>query len=223
MIAALLLAAAAISATVPAAGAPPSTAEEVLARVEAAESAIRDMVLTFRQETRLHATGDAQETVGELALTRGPERFRVRFTKPVSQTAVFDGKVLQLYLPDAGQAFRQQSSADDLARLIGLNPAAAASSFRRGYDAALTGCDAAGCTLRFTRTGERKETAWTVRVSASTWLLEEASFDNGEIAVVLKCSGYRINKGLPAKTFRLALPAGTDVQEGLPQLFGGPR
>lgn len=208
------------------AGAVPSTTglEDALARIEAAEASLKDVTLRFRQETRLAATGDVQITTGSLALQRTPERFRVVFTSPVEQVAVFDGSTLQLHLPEAGQAFRQKASASELERLIGLNPAAASASFRRGFTPVLLGRDAKTCRLEFRRPGGAGAGAsWKVTVSSVTWLLREAVMESEDLSVKLVCTGYRLNRGLPAGTFSLALPAGTEVADGLPSLLGAPR
>lgn len=210
----VMLSAAGISAT---------GVDDVLGRIEAAEASLADVALKFRQETRLKATGDVQVTTGDLALQRKPERFRVRFASPVEQTAVFDGTTLQLHIPDSGQAFRQKATAAELERLIGLNPVSASASFRRGTTPKLLSRDAKTCRLEFTRPGPGPATAWKVKVNAVTWLLEEAVLDSADLSVKLVCTAYRVNRGLPARTFTLALPKGTEVQDGLPQLMGGPR
>ncbi len=62
---------------------------------------------------------------------------------------------------------------------------------------------------------------WHVRVSATDWTMQEAWFENTEVRVTLACSGYRTNRGLVAKDFRLTLPRDTEVQDGLPRMFGG--
>lgn len=195
---------------------------EVLAKVQAAEDRIRDVTLKFRQTTRLKATGDRQVTDGDLSLVRSPERFRIRFTAPVEQTAMFDGKALWLYLPGAGQAFKQQASAEDLARLIGLDPTAPVRSFRRGYDAKLESRDGDGVRIAFTRSGTAPM-RWLVRVSATDWLMREAGFENDEVGVTLACYDYRVNRGINPKSFRLNLPQDTDISDGLPMMPGGIR
>ncbi len=205
--------------------APSATAQEttdVLGRVQAAEDAIRDVSLRFRQTTRLKATGDRQVTEGDLALQRVPERFRVRFTSPVEQTAVFDGKALWLWLPGAEQAFKQRATSEDLARLLGLNPAAPVRSFRRGYEARVEGRDGEGIRLSFTR-GAPAPMRWMVRVSATDWLMREASFENDEVGVSLACYDYRVNRGQKPATFRMTLPKGTEVSDGLPLMPGAIR
>ena len=192
----------------------------MLGSLDAAEGRLRDVSLEFRQLTRLKATGDTQETRGEVMVLRSPERFRVRFTAPVEQVAVYDGTRLTLYLPGAGQAWRQKATPAELARLLGLNPAAPVTSFRRGYRAALAGCDGTSCGLEFTREGT-PPLVWHVRVSATDWTMQEAWFENTEVRVALVCSRYRANRGLTPAAFRLTLPRETDIQDGMPRVFGG--
>lgn len=210
----LLLAAAALGGTAT------PTADSVMASLQAAEARMKDVTLAFRQTTALKATGDSQETRGELSLLRAPERFRVRFTSPAEQIAVYDGIRLTLYLPEAGQAWRQKATAAELARLLGINPASPVSSFQRGYRTVLEGCDEASCRLAFTRDGEPPLT-WHVRVNARDWTMEEAWFENKEVKVTLACTAYRVNRGLTPRSFRLVLPKDTEVQEGLPRIMGG--
>ena len=195
----------------------PVTVERVLDRIQAAEDGIRDVRLKFVQVTRLKATGEEQATSGELSVLKSPERFRVTFASPVRQVANYDGACLVLYYPETGQAFCRKASPEDLSRLIGVNPASPAGGFRRGYGAALSGCDGEGCRIAFSRTGGGGQ-AWNVRVSATTWLMEEAWFENDEIRISMRCGGYRINRGLGPANFRLVLPRGTEVIEGIPQL-----
>ncbi len=206
--------------------APSSTSAEpgadVLAKVQAAEDRIRDVFMRFRQTTRLKATGDRQVTEGDLSLQRSPERFRVRFTSPVEQVAVFDGKALWLHLPGAGQAFKQRATAEDLARLLGLNPAAPVRSFRRGYEAKVEGRDGAGVRISFTR-GGAAPMRWLVNVSATDWLMREAGFENDEVGVSLACYDYRVNRGIKPATFRMHLPPETEVSDGLPLMPGAIR
>jgi len=204
----------------------PATAEQVLDRAEAAEAAIRDVRLKFTQVTRLKATAEEQETVGELVVLKSPERFKVTFMSPVRQIAYYDGSRLVLYYPETRQAFRQKAALADLSRLIGVNPASPAGTFRRGYRASLAGCDGTGCRIVFSRTtaagavDAAGEAAWKVRVSATTWLMEDASFENSEIRISLKCRDYLINRGLNAESIRLALPKGVEIVEGIPQISG---
>ena len=198
---------------------PSGGVEDLLARIQGAEDRIKDVSLTFRQTTLLKATGDSTSTTGTLALLRAPERFRVTFTAPASQVALYDGTYLWLYLPAAGQAFRQKAGSQDLARVLGLNPAEPVRSFRRGYRASLAGCDARGCTVDFARGGSSPMT-WHVRVSATTWRMEEAWFENEEVRVSLSCYDYRVNRKLTPRAFRLALPGDVEVQDGIPMMFG---
>lgn len=191
----------------------------VLSRVEAAEDSTRDVSLRFTQTMLLKATGDSQSTTGTLALLRSPERFRVAFTTPTEQVALYDGTYLWLYLPEAGQAFRQKAGSDDLARVLGLNPAEPVRSFRRGYRASLAGCDGRGCTLDFTRGGASPMT-WHVRLSSSTWQMVEAWYENEEVKVSLSCYDYRVNRSPSPRSFKLTLPKDVEIQEGLPMLFG---
>jgi outer membrane lipoprotein-sorting protein len=203
------------------AGAAALVLDEVLTRVAEAERGIRDLAVSFRQETLLKATGDRQEITGELLALRSPERFRVSYTSPVRQVAVYDGKVLVLHFPETGQAFRQRADARDLTRMVGVNPLAPLEIVRRGSSARLAGCDRGSCRLEFSR-GGKTPVSWTVRVSSTTWLLEEASFASAEIRLTVACSDYRVNRGLSASVFSASLPPGTDVQEGLPDLLGTP-
>ncbi|MEK7477495.1 MAG: outer-membrane lipoprotein carrier protein LolA [Candidatus Coatesbacteria bacterium] len=191
----------------------------VLARVQSVEDRVRDVTLTFRQTTLLKATGDSGSTTGTLALMRSPERFRVTFTAPVEQIALYDGTYLWLYLPAAAQAYRQKAGPQELARVLGLNPAEPVRSFRRGYRASLAGCDGRGCTVDFARGGSSPMT-WHVRVSATTWRMDEAWFENDEVKVSLSCYDYRVNRKLTAGDFRLALPRDVEIQDGIPMMFG---
>lgn len=206
-------------APVPTATATGGPADGVLARVQAAEDRIRDVSLKFRQVTLLKGTGDTQATTGQLALLRAPERFRVRFTSPAEQVALYDGAFLWLWLPEVGQAFRQKATAEDLGRILGINPAEPVRSFRRGYRARPGTCDGTGCTLDFVREGAQPMT-WHVRVSATDWRMEEAWFENEEVKVTLSCYDYRVNTGLTGRDFRLKLPRDAEVQDGIPMMFG---
>jgi outer membrane lipoprotein-sorting protein len=195
-------------------------AEEVMARVAMAESRMRDVTLDFTQSTTLKATADTTMVAGELKVLKSPGRFRLKYRHPGKQEAVFDGKSITLYLPEAGQAFRQGTTGGELSRVLGMDPSAPLASFSRGYRTSLVGCDRVSCVLSFESVRD-PGMAWKVRVSASTWLMEEAVFENSEIRVNMSCANYRANRGLKASGFRLSLPKGTEVVDGLPQLFGG--
>jgi len=194
--------------------------EEVLDRVAKAEAKMRDVTLDFTQSTTLKATADTSMVAGTLKVLRSPGRFWLKYRHPGKQEAVFDGRSITLYLPEAGQAFRQKTKGGELGRVLGIDPSAPLSSFSAGYHATLAGCDGRSCMLSFERTGDPGMT-WKVRVSASTWMMEEAVFENAEIRVTMSCGNCRANRGLKASAFRLSLPKGTEVVDGLPQLFGG--
>lgn len=194
----------------------------ILGRIGQAEDALHDVSLKFSQTTVLRATADVQTTTGDLAVLKKPERFRVRFLAPVRQIAVFDGAALTLYYPESEQAFRQRATAEQLALMLGVNPAEPVRSFRRGYAARLEGCGKGQCRLAFSR-GQPAELTWHVTVSSSTWLMSDAWFENPEVRVTLKCYDYVVNAKMSPKDFRLKLPASVDVQEGLPQMGGGIR
>jgi len=192
----------------------PATAEEVIARVDAFEALVVDMQVRFVQTTVLKATAESSEMAGELTMMKNPERFMVRFTKPVEQTVVFDGKSLVLYYPETGQAFRQAASHDEVARLIGVNPAAPVRSFGNGSRARLVGCGGEGCRLAFE--GGPPGINWKILVSATEWNLIDAEFENEEMGIVVRCSDYRVNRGLDTGRFRVKLPPGTEIFDGIP-------
>ena len=199
--------------------APPATPEGVMKRVEAAEEALADVQMFFTQTTRLKATADQQELTGELMMLKSPERFQVRFTSPVRQIVHYDGSHLILYFPETGQAFRQPAKPEELTALLGINPAAVVKNFRKGYHASLLGCGTERCRLSFADPA-RPALLWNITVSTSTWALEEASFEDDEIQVVLKCYDYRVNRSLTPSSLRLNLPSDVEIYDGLPKLFG---
>lgn len=209
------------------------TAEDVIARVEAAEKEIRDVRLKFVQRTALRGTGETQEMMGSLALLKSPDRFDVRFTAPVEQRVHYDGRDLVVFFVETAQAFRQKAKPEDLAGILGLNPADAVGSFRKGYRAALLGCERDECRISFKPEnpadgGGSPRAAihgaeWTVTVDRETWRLKVASFTTGDVEVSLRCHDYRVNGGLTTKDFVFKLPEGVEVHEGLPLLFGGRR
>ena len=96
--------------------------------------------------------------------------------------------------------------------------AALVKNFSKGYDASLLGCGAERCRLSF-KDPARPALAWNITVSASTWALEEASFEDDEMKMTLKCFGYRVNRGLSASSLRLELPSDVEMYEGLPKFF----
>ncbi len=185
---------------------------------EAAEEAMRDVKLKFTQVTQLKVTAETQEMNGELTLLKSPERFKVQFTSPTTHLFHYDGSRLVLFFPETGQAFRQEATLEDLTGLLGINPAASVKIFREGYRISLLGCFDQSCRLSFERTTP-PELIWNVQVSATTWYLEEASFENDEIKVILRFYDYQVNRGLSATSLFLKLPEDTTMYEGLPQFF----
>ncbi len=189
-------------------------------RIGAAEDALKDARLKFVQVTTLKGTADTQETKGELSFLKSPERFLVRFTSPVAQVIAYDGSHLTMFFPETEQAFRQKANAKELKMLLGVNPASPLKSFRKGYRAALDRCTDGSCLLSFEK-DDRPGLVWRVKVSSSTWRLEEASFENEEVKVVLKCYDYLVNRGLSVESFALKMPRDTEIHEGIPRFFGG--
>lgn len=203
--------------------------DEVLARVEAAEGRVSDMSAKFRQETRLAGTGERQVITGEFEVIREPARFRIRYTSPVEQVVVFDGKELIMYFPETGQAFRQKTTLADISRLIGIDPAAPTKAMRDRYEAKLGECGDKSCKIVFSVAPEARrqgaaDLTWRVKLSRDTWMVEEAEMDTGEIEMKIRVFQYRPNQGLEPGSLGPDLPPGTDVFDGIPQLFGpGPR
>jgi len=192
--------------------------DSILAEVSKAEKGLKDVAFNFVQRTALKGTGETQEVTGEVRMLRSPERFRVDYTSPVRQVAIYDGKNLLLYLPEVGQAFRQKASLAELEKMIGFNPAQMMEAFSGGYTPELKGCQGGKCALVF-RPGDLSRTSWNVVLSSGTWLVDEVSFENSDMIMSIKCSGYMVNSGMTAGKFRFKLPPGTEVLDGIPMLM----
>jgi outer membrane lipoprotein-sorting protein len=203
--------------------------EEIIGNIEKRESGIKDVSLKFRNEMRLRATGDKQIITGDIAMLKEPQRFRVHYRSPVEQVAFYDGSALLIYFPATGQAVRQKASMMELTRMIGINPVAPTKFLKEENQAKLVDCGKKSCILEVRReTGKESEEGseveerartWRIKVSIDTWLVEEASMKDDEFEISISCQQYRINEGIEAKDLAIRLPEGTEIIEGMPQLF----
>lgn len=202
------------------------TIDDVLGEIERAESQMTDISAKFRQETKLLGTGEKQVIVGSFEILRNPERFRIKYVSPVEQVVAFDGEWLTMYFPETGQAFRQKTTLADISRLIGIDPAAPTRNMRDNFDARLGECGDKSCKIIFSMKdarGEEKadgpDLTWRVRVSRANYMVEEAEMASDEIEMKIRIYQYLANQGIKAESLKLNLPPGTNVFDGIPQLF----
>lgn len=200
--------------------------DEVLGEIERAESRTNDISAKFRQETKLLGTGERQVITGEFAIIRKPERFRIKYTSPVEQAVTYDGEWLTMYFPETGQAFRQKTTLADISRLIGIDPAAPTRNMRDHFDAKLGDCGEKSCKIVFSAKGpggadeaDSPDLTWRIRVRRVDFMVEEAEMASEEIEMKIRIYQQRTNQGLRPDSLGPNLPPGTDVFDGIPQLF----
>ena len=190
------------------------SAEEVVARLQRAETEIQRLQFDYLQTTRIPLTGETFKSKGA-ALFERPNRFRLEQKSPQPQTVVCDGKDLWFYLPARGQALRD--SVDNWARSAGfpqgLSPfRLETTELRAKYDIALETPDPKTPILRLTPRGDRAfPYDLRVWVDLASGLPIKTELSSKSVTATTTVKNFKINVPLSPDAFRFSPPAGTDV------------
>lgn len=190
------------------------SADDVVARLQRAESEIQRLQFDYLQVTRIPLTGESVKSRGA-ALFERPNRFRLDQKTPQPQTVVCDGKDLWFYLPARGQVLRD--SVDNWARSAGfpqgLSPfRLETAELRSKYDIALETPDAKTPVLRLTPRGDRAfPYDLRVWVDLATGLPVKTELSSKSVTATTTVKNFKINVLLSPDAFRFSPPARTDV------------
>lgn len=197
-----------------------STAEETVANLEKALRKVRTLQARFEQLYFSVSVAEPLRERGDLFLQR-PDRMRWQYKVPQEKTFLYTGGLLQVYVAEDKQLTKSRVSpesydTDILGIFLGTR------SFRDLYTIEDTRFPTDTARVRQIKLTPREEGDYShvlIEVDDRTWLLRRAIFFEwaGNKREFL-FTRLRTNAALPARTFELKVPPGTEVIDETPPI-----
>ena len=188
------------------------SATEASQRLQARYDATKNFRADFRQETRIAAVGQGDESFGTVVFMK-PGRMRWEFQTPQPQSMVADGSTLWIYQP----ADRQVLKAPFSAAFVSTTPVSFLAGVGRIKDDFQVELDPRGCNaqriyLKMTPKNAEDVGSLTVAVARPSYdIVEAAVTDPVGNLTTLSFSNIQRNLDLPEDEFRFVVPDGVDV------------
>jgi outer membrane lipoprotein-sorting protein len=207
--------AALVSVLVPHAGSglPAISADEAVARLERTLKAVTTLQARFEQLHYSMAVSEPLREKGELFLEK-PDRMRWAYKDPQDKVFLYKGGVLEMYLPEEKQLTRSPVDPDALkSDIFGIFLGAV--SFGDAYAIEDNPFPTEATRVRQVKLTPKTEGEFShilLEIDETTWLLRRAIFlewagSKREFVFSQVRTGVRI----PAKTFTLKVPPGTEI------------
>jgi outer membrane lipoprotein carrier protein len=189
---------------------PPSS--DTAQRLQARYDTTKNFRADFRQETKVAALGQGEESFGNVVFMK-PGRMHWEFQSPQPQTMIADGTTLWIYQP----ADRQVLKAPFTAAFVSTTPVSFLAGVGRIKDDFKVEQDTHGCNaqriyLKLVPKNAGDVGGLTLAVMRSTYDIVEASVTDpvGNVTT-LSFSNIQRNLDLPDDEFRFVVPDGVDV------------
>lgn len=204
---------AAVVLSLPAAAAPPVTAEEAVANLERALKAVTTLQTRFEQLYYSMSISEPLREKGDLFLQK-PDRMRWNYKTPQDKVFLYKEGVLEMYLPEENQLTRSPVSKEALeSDIFGIF--LGTMSFGDAYVIEDSPFPTDATRVRQIKLTPKKEGDYShilLEIDETTWLLRRAIFlewagNKREFVFSQIRTGVRI----PAKTFTLRVPPGTEI------------
>lgn len=188
------------------------SAVEAAQRLQARYDATKNFRADFRQETRIAAVGQGDESYGKVVFMK-PGRMHWEFQTPQPQSMIADGSTLWIYQP----ADRQVLKAPFSAAFVSTTPVSFLAGVGRIKDDFQVEQDTRGCNaqriyLKMIPKNAQDVGSLTIAVSRPTYdIVEAAVTDPVGNVTTLSFSNIQRNVDLPEDEFRFVVPDGVDV------------
>lgn len=192
------------------------TVEEVLTRLEKAETEVQRLSFDFSQTTRIVITGESVESRGS-ALFERPNRFRVEQKAPSPQIIVGDGRDLWFHLPQRNQVIHD--SMENWAASAGFPKGLTPFRFQVGemkekYRFVLDKADPHTPVILLSP-ADPHALPYTIRlwIDLKTGVARRTELSSASVTATTDVKNLHINGPLPRDAFVFRPPKGTDVLE----------
>ena len=196
--------------------------DNLLDRLQATYDKTAALTADFVQIATLSSINRHQTSAGRLFIAK-PSRIRWEYTQPEAQTIIYDGALLQVYTPQRHQVLQSPINERDRGN-VALLFLAGVGKLRETFKIeSLDANDTEKPQLRLLpRSPQASFKALDITINAETFFVEKITIhDTIDNITNIYLYSLTTHKTLPEQTFRLNVPAGTEVIK--PSDFSSPK
>ena len=202
--------------TVVSTGQPPQpTLDEILKKMDDADSKIKDISFSFTQEILITLTQEKSGIKGE-AVFKKPDLFRIEHIKPEKQTVISDGKKIFFYQKEFNQVmiddWKSLSQKGNFPKGI-FNFSEAISDLKNNYFISASENEETGkhYVLFLTLKKQKQDMKIKLWVSKETYLCEKTEMKSGTVTSTVTTTDIKTNKGIKDSVFKFKIPKGAQI------------
>lgn len=192
-----------------------TTLNEILEKMEEADSKISDVSFSFTQEILVAITQEKSVITG-VAVFKKPDLFKIEHLKPEKQTVVCDGKKIFFYQKEFNQVmiddWKSLSEKGNFPKGI-FNFSATISGLKNNYYVSLSENDAAEkyYVLLLTLKNQPQKMEIKLWISRETYLCEKTEMKSETVTSTVTISDIKTNKGIKDSLFKFKIPKGVQI------------
>ncbi|MFH1541046.1 MAG: outer membrane lipoprotein carrier protein LolA [Elusimicrobiota bacterium] len=195
-----------------------ATLDELLKKMEDADSKITDISFSFKQEILITITQEKSNITGK-AIFKKPDLFRIEHLEPEKQIVISDGKEIFFYQQKFNQVtIDDRNSFSDRGNFSKgiFNFSATISTLKNNYNILLSKEDETSkyFVLLLTMKDQTQDTKIKLWISKETYLCKKTEMCSNTIVSTTILSNTKINKGIKDSLFRFKIPKGAQIIRG---------
>ncbi|MDD5687674.1 MAG: outer membrane lipoprotein carrier protein LolA [Elusimicrobia bacterium] len=192
--------------------------DDILKRMEEADSKIADLSFSFKQEILVTITLEKSNILGE-AVFKKPDLFKIEHKEPEKQVVISDGKKIYFYQKEFNQVmiddWKSLSQKGSFPKGI-FNFTSTIPDLRKNYNISLIENGTEPVAKYYVILLELKEkqpqsTKIRLWVSKESYLAEKTEIKTETITSTVVISGIKTNKGIKDSFFRFKIPKGVQI------------
>lgn len=190
------------------------TLDEILQKMEEADSKITDLSFSFKQEVLITITKEKSSINGS-AVFKKPDLFKIEHSKPEKQIVISDGKKIFFYQPGFNQVMIDNW--DSFSGKSGFpggifNFSSAVPELRKNYDISLLEDAEKYYVLLLKMKKERhQDIEITLWISKESYIAEKTEMRTETVVTTVTISKIKTNKNIKDSVFRFKIPKGAQI------------
>ncbi len=191
------------------------TLDEILKKMDEADSKITDVSFSFKQEILVTLTQEKSNISGN-AVFKKPDLFRIEHLKPEKQIVVSDGKKIFFYQKEFNQVmiddWKSLSDKGNFPKGI-FNFSSTISDLKNNYFILLSKKDETEkyYVLLLALKNQPKNMKIKLWVSKETYLCEKTEMKSETVISTVTISNIKTNKGIKDSLFKFKIPKGAQI------------
>ena len=188
--------------------------EDILVKMEEADSKVTDLSFSFKQEILITLT---QETsiINGTAIFKKPDLFKIEHIKPEKQTVVSDGNKVFFYQQEFNQVmiedWKSLSEKGSFPKGI-FNFASAVSDLKKNYDISLLDeQEKFFIVLLKLKAKQQQDIKIKLWVSRENYMVEKTAIETENVISTVAISDIKINKKVKDSVFKFKIPKNAQI------------